>query len=173
MFDAIVCLKQNKCPREDKVFQLFLCLWNTYLEIEALLKKGFIKYISFVTFILYKILACDTLRETIRNSHVLPGFYILQSSSFFLLISWSGSDDNPNNNAGQGEAGSDRSNIILLDNAKYPFAQAAKADKPNKYGHWANSYPMHLSNGTFLGLSKEDAITLGMGGSRMFSLIML
>lgn len=82
--------------------------------------------------------------------------------------SWSGSDDNPNNNAGQGEAGSDRSNIILLEDANYPFTQQTKADKPNKFGHWAMSYPKSIDESTFLGLSKDDARLLAMAGPRMF-----
>ena len=89
-------------------------------------------------------------------------------NKFLTLFSWSGSDDNPNNNAGQGEAGSDRSNIILLADANYPFAQSTKADKPNKYGHWARSYPKSISESTFLGLSKEDAMLLAMAGPRTF-----
>ena len=84
----------------------------------------------------------------------------------FFHLRWTGSDDNPGNNAGQGEAGSDRSNIILLNDAQYPKVQNAKADKPNKFGHWANSYPENISVNTFLGFSKLDAISLAMAGPR-------
>lgn len=86
-------------------------------------------------------------------------------------FSWSGSDDNPQNNAGQGEAGSDRSNIVLLADANYPFTQARTADKPNKFGHWAMSYPKSIDESTFLGLSKEDAQLLAMAGPRMYNLL--
>jgi len=82
----------------------------------------------------------------------------------YVHICWSGSDDNPQNNAGQGEAGSDRSNIILLEDANYPFTKARSADKPYKYGHWAMSYPKSIDESTFLGLSKDDARLLAMAG---------
>lgn len=85
-----------------------------------------------------------------------------------LLFSWSGSDDNPGNNAGQGEAGSDRSNIVLLEDANYPFTKARTADKPNKFGHWAMSYPKNIEESSFLGLSKDDAQLLAMGGPRTY-----
>jgi len=78
----------------------------------------------------------------------------------YVNIAWSGSNKNPKKNAGQGTAGQDRHNIILLTDANYEYAQERTADKPNKYGHWANSYPKRVAgNGasTFLGLSTNDA----------------
>jgi len=65
------------------------------------------------------------------------------------------------NNAGQGTAGQDRNNIILLEDASYKYAQDRTSDKPNKYGHWANSYPKTISGAsTFLGLTTNDAKNL-------------
>jgi len=82
----------------------------------------------------------------------------------YVHISWTGSDDNPQNNAGEGEAGTDRSNIILLNGPQYSFVQKAKADAGEKYGHWANSYPENINNGTFLGFSHDDARSLVHAG---------
>ena len=74
------------------------------------------------------------------------------------LFSWTGSDDNPGNNAGQGEAGSDRSNIVLL------------ADKVPGYTYpttnFGRSYPKNISQATFLGFSYRDAQLLAMAGPR-------
>lgn len=80
-------------------------------------------------------------------------------------IQWTGSDDNPGNNDGEGEAGTDRSNIILLSDPKYRAVIDAKADRGHKYGHWANSYPENINNGSFLGLGRDDLRELVHAGS--------
>lgn len=80
-------------------------------------------------------------------------------------IQWTGSDDNPGNNAGEGEAGTDRSNIILLSGPKYQAVIDAKADLGHKYGHWANNYPVNINNGSFLGLGHYDLSKLVHAGS--------
>lgn len=80
------------------------------------------------------------------------------SRLLLLLLRWTGSNTNPNNNDGQGRAGTDRSNIVLLREQNYPEGTPGFAvPVGEKFGHWGNSYPAHLSsNRTFLGLSKED-----------------
>jgi len=85
----------------------------------------------------------------------------------YIHIAWTGSDDNPQNNAGQGEAGTDRSNIVLLENCppnsnnkqNYPFLK-----QNGDTGKWGMSYPLNLDKGTFLGFGFEDAQLLAMAG---------
>ncbi|GFO44396.1 protein dd3-3-like [Plakobranchus ocellatus] len=78
----------------------------------------------------------------------------------YVHIQWTGSNTNPNNNAGQGLAGSDRSNIVLLKSQVYPEGDGKINYPGGKFGHFGVNYPMDAANSTFLGLSKEDAITL-------------
>lgn len=79
-------------------------------------------------------------------------------------IQWTGSDDNPGNNAGQGQAGSDRSNMVQLRPPQYEDVINAAADFGVKHGHWGNSYPDHLKNTSFLGLSDADEKHLCLNG---------
>ena len=70
---------------------------------------------------------------------------------------WTGSNTNPNNNDGQGQAGSDRSNMVLLNAQNFPEG----TPEPEKFGHWGNNYPAHLDdNSTFLGWSRADRQSL-------------
>ena len=82
-----------------------------------------------------------------------------------LLCRWTGSNTNPNNNAGQGRAGTDRSNIVLLRDTTY--TEVARKPNENKFGHFARSYPTHLDaeqNGSysFLGWDRESRQSLAM-----------
>ena len=82
-----------------------------------------------------------------------------------LIISrWTGSNTNPNNNDGQGRAGTDRSNIILLRKQNFPEGTPGLAVPLQlKHGHWGNSYPAHLEdNITFLGLPRADRQSLAV-----------
>ena len=74
----------------------------------------------------------------------------------FSLSRWTGSNTNPNNNDGQGRAGTDRSNMVLLRPPNYPEGDSSAGPA---VGHWGNSYPALLDtsdNSTLLGLSRED-----------------
>ncbi|XP_047146467.1 protein DD3-3 isoform X1 [Hydra vulgaris] len=87
------------------------------------------------------------------------------SVSDAIHIQWTGSNTNPNDNAGQGNAGTDRSNIILLRDQNYPEGnpgQAASLD--NKKGHYGNNYPMNVStpNKSLLGFGLADTIKLAI-----------
>lgn len=90
-------------------------------------------------------------------------FLPLHPSTSFLLR-WTGSNTNPNNNDGQGKAGTDRSNIVLLTGQNYPEGTPGVAVPiGEKFGHWGNSYPANLnSNSTFLGLTLRDREILAM-----------
>lgn len=77
---------------------------------------------------------------------------------FWVRFRWTGSNTNPNNNDGQGRAGTDRSNIVMLEPQRYPEGSGIAVASGNKLGHWGNSYPEHLNNSDtrFLGFSKTD-----------------
>lgn len=79
---------------------------------------------------------------------------------FLLLHRWTGSNTNPRNNDGQGLAGSDRSNIVLLAKQTYPEGTDSSFYNVPKYGHYGRNFAMDINYATFLGLSKDDALTL-------------
>jgi len=72
-----------------------------------------------------------------------------------LCYRWTGSNTNPGNNDGQGRAGSDRSNIVLLREQNYD--EGMPVPEGEKFGHWGNSYPAHLDadDMSFLGLRRS------------------
>lgn len=76
------------------------------------------------------------------------------STLFYVACRWTGSNTNPNNNDGQGRAGTDRSNVVLLHAQNYAEGMV----KTDTFGHWGNSYPEDLdtTNTSFLGLSRAD-----------------
>jgi hypothetical protein len=74
----------------------------------------------------------------------------------FIHFQWTGSNTNPNNNAGQGTQGTDRSNLVLL--RSNPVTQVASANLnapfPGTTGSWKQSYPERLDTDTvFMGLN--------------------
>lgn len=73
-------------------------------------------------------------------------------TNIFINNRWTGSNTNPNNNDGQGKAGTDRNNVILLRPPQYPET----TPKSGTYGHWGNNYPQHLDESVFLGFSRKD-----------------
>ncbi|GFR70427.1 protein DD3-3-like [Elysia marginata] len=78
----------------------------------------------------------------------------------YVHIQWTGSNTNPNNNDGQGLAGSDRNNIVLLDKQIYQEGNGNTDYHGGKFGHFGRNYPMDAANSTFLGLAGGDAVTL-------------
>jgi len=75
----------------------------------------------------------------------------------YVHFQWTGSNTNPDNNAGQGKAGTDRHNVVLLRGRSYDEGQ------PNgglpTFGQWGSNYPSMVTNqteGSFLGFSLED-----------------
>ncbi|XP_014664364.1 PREDICTED: protein DD3-3-like [Priapulus caudatus] len=75
---------------------------------------------------------------------------------------WTGSNTNPDNNDGQGRAGSDRSNVVLQETRAYVEGSGAPYKGFPEYGHWGRSYPRRLGNVTLLGLTREDLTTLAI-----------
>lgn len=61
------------------------------------------------------------------------------------LFRWTGSNTNPNNNDGQGKAGTDRSNMLLLNS-----------------GEWGRNYPTLLDKTNFLGLDRNSLHNLAL-----------
>ena len=80
---------------------------------------------------------------------------------------WTGSNNNPKNNAGEGTDGSDRSNIVLLDAQvmplNVPLTKKRTSDHVNMYGDYAVNYPAtQTSNLTLAGLSSSDLINIAL-----------
>ncbi len=109
------------------------------------------------------------------NSHSCTKLYIIvncfyktihSDKEFVIFLRWTGSNTNPNNNAGQGKAGTDRSNIVLLKDTTY--TEGTRDTNGQKIGHFARSFPTHLDeqNGTytFLGWDRESRESLALLG---------
>jgi len=81
---------------------------------------------------------------------------------------WTGSNSNPDNNAGQGRQGTDRHNVVASKASNYwkPPVSLHNTDTYGNpgpvYGHLANSYPAKLSAWSFLGLTQADMQTLAI-----------
>jgi len=85
----------------------------------------------------------------------------------FIHFQWTGSNTNPNNNAGQGTQGTDRSNIILL--RSHPITQDSAANNMAPFsghtGSWKQSYPDRIdSQYDFVGFSTEQRRNLARNG---------
>ncbi|XP_065067104.1 protein DD3-3-like [Rhopilema esculentum] len=78
----------------------------------------------------------------------------------YIHFQWTGSNTNPGNNDGQGLAGTDRSNVILLEKQKY--AEGNFRGAGTKYGHFGNNYPQRVDKVTWLGLSRQDLNSLAL-----------
>eukprot|EP00731_Ephydatia_muelleri_P011689 Em0006g583a len=89
----------------------------------------------------------------------VPDILIAPLNSY-VHIQWNGSNTNPQDNAGQGKAGTDRSNMVLLRPPNY--VEGNRQAGPSS-GHWGNSYPAHLdSPQTLLGLPRADRQSLAV-----------
>ncbi|XP_065065856.1 protein DD3-3-like [Rhopilema esculentum] len=76
--------------------------------------------------------------------HIKEGHYI--------HFQWTGSDRNPRNNAGEGRAGTDRSNVILLADQIYPEGKP----KINVFGQYGRNFPKNISEARFLGMHRVE-----------------
>jgi plastocyanin len=96
----------------------------------------------------------------------------------WIHFQWTGSNTNPGNNAGQGTAGTDRSNIVVLNQygnyyapnatANYlgPFSGVdANGDQVTHMSNWKLSYPSRVDTGVdFMGLSQQTKANLAVMG---------
>jgi hypothetical protein len=57
----------------------------------------------------------------------------------WIHFQWVGSNTNPDNNAGQGKAGTDRSNVVVMHGPN--FVEPGMITQ-NTFGHWGNDYPV-------------------------------
>lgn len=74
----------------------------------------------------------------------------------YVHIQWDGSNDNPKNNAGQGTAGTDRSNFVELREKKYPEG----TKNIQSFGGWGTNYPQFLKKTNFLGMESTELVYL-------------
>jgi len=87
-------------------------------------------------------------------------------SGDYLHIQWTGSNTNPNNNAGQGKEGTDRHNMVPLRPRTY---QATEMTNPTTYGNFAAYYPARIDTGIpFLGLNQQDLTMLAILNKMQF-----
>lgn len=89
---------------------------------------------------------------------------LIASRDSYIHIQWTGSNTNPNNNDGQGRAGTDRSNFVLLRDRVYEEGNGnAESAAGPVLSHWARNYPAFLdANSTFLGLDRADRQALAV-----------
>lgn len=71
----------------------------------------------------------------------------------YVHFQWTGSNTNPNNNAGQGRQGSDRHNVVPL---REPNYMEKGLSSKNVHGHFGNSYPARIDQVPFLGFTRQD-----------------
>ena len=80
-----------------------------------------------------------------------------------IFFRWTGSNSNPNNNDGQGRAGTDRSNVVMLTNQQYPEGTPGLAvEIGKKFGHWGTNYPQRVDNTSFFGFTRTDLKNLAI-----------
>ncbi|XP_065192631.1 protein DD3-3-like [Sycon ciliatum] len=87
------------------------------------------------------------------------------ASDEYIHFQWTGSNTNPNNNAGQGKQGTDRHNVVMLEEPRY---EEGSMPRTSLYGQWGLNYPQHLDNTTFLGFNRTDMDTLAFLTSHQF-----
>lgn len=87
----------------------------------------------------------------------------------YIHFQWTGSNNNGDNNAGRGKAGTDRHNVLLLRAPVYPYLQRTQErnDARNAVptiGALGSTYPTRIdgSNATFLGFGRNDLKSLAL-----------
>jgi hypothetical protein len=80
----------------------------------------------------------------------------------YIHMQWTGSNNNPGNNDGQGTAGTDRSNIVPLRERSFAPNDYSEIYDPllRVYGTWAVNFPLNLTGADFLGFSKNQLVRL-------------
>jgi len=92
------------------------------------------------------------------------------SKGEFIHFQWTGSNTNPNNNAGQGTQGTDRSNVILLRHMPPEYQVDAQLKGPHEghTGAYRQSYPSRVDDASptanFLGLTQSQKTALARAG---------
>lgn len=84
---------------------------------------------------------------------------------------WVGSNTNPNNNAGQGRQGSDRSNIVGMTNRHLwarqegPKLDMSVLPDAAERGRWSESYPASIKSVPFLGWDEDTTNKLALNSA--------
>eukprot|EP00461_Guttulinopsis_vulgaris_P000334 UN00334 len=82
----------------------------------------------------------------------------------YVHFQWTGSNSNPGNNDGQGTAGTDRSNVVMLQNKTYIDTKAFDYSTAlHIFGHQAANYPAKVDTNplnNFLGWDRSTLMTL-------------
>jgi hypothetical protein len=82
----------------------------------------------------------------------------------FVHFQWTGSNTNPNNNAGQGRAGSDRANVNIMRGPAY-VETGVQETRPPTLGHFGRQFPGRVdASWKFLGLDEADLKLLALSG---------
>jgi len=93
----------------------------------------------------------------------------------YVHFQWTGSDNNPGNNNGEGNQGEDRSNVVMLRNRlDYPepgLAENVAASKYPTHGAWGRNLPVEdIAIDPFLGWNKQvldDMAVLGIDNAHV------
>jgi len=93
----------------------------------------------------------------------------------YIHFQWTGSNNNGDNNAGRGKAGTDRHNVLLLRGPVYSYIQNAQAlantrNSVPTVGQLGSTYPsrIDLANNTFLGFGMNDLKSLATWSTYQF-----
>ncbi|XP_061187895.1 protein DD3-3-like [Saccostrea echinata] len=89
-------------------------------------------------------------------------------TSNYIHIQWTGSNTNNPNNDGNGQARSDRNNIVQLGDPTYDEGSLTRFGPGAVYGKYGVNYPAHAVNSSFLGLSQEDLLHLAFNSPGHF-----
>ena len=97
------------------------------------------------------------LRQAFEYVMAFPSKIVLTNHSF---PRWTGSNTNNPNNDGNGQARSDRNNIVELGPPTYSEGNLQSFGPGPIYGKYGVNYPAHVVNSSFLGLSQQDLLHL-------------
>ena len=90
----------------------------------------------------------------LHSGHSIQNSTVFSSDITLPLYRWTGSNRNPGKNAGQGKAGTDRSNVILLEEQVF---DEGKPKQSITFGHFGRNYPENLNDDRILGFSMVDS----------------
>nr|XP_039264371.1 protein DD3-3-like [Styela clava] len=89
----------------------------------------------------------------------------------YIHFQWTGSNDNPGNNDGQGRQSTDRSNVVPMKARNFSEGDPTLAQSYT-YGHAGVSYPSHVTEMDFLGFSDDDKSKLASLSNVQFGGVM-
>lgn len=84
----------------------------------------------------------------------------------YVHFQWNGSNTNNKNFEGEGTAGTDRNNVLMLAELNDTIGGEHNSFELPVFGDYGQSYPAPLSNVTFLNLTKDDLMRLATSGNK-------